>query len=77
MVSKTGKTRARPKKADEAGGLDSNNPPTADKILTIVQNDSITRSEKISTQTDKLRESGKSVDKVAQVVAEWTEDLTK
>lgn len=68
-----GKTKAHKGDATQEGGLDFQHTQTEDKLLTIVKKDVLSRSEKIYQLIDELRSTGKSVDKVAQVVAEWTE----
>lgn len=73
MIRRLGKTAVTKKDATEAGGLDFTHTQTSDKLLTIVQKDALSRSEKIYALIDELRASGKSVDKVAEVIAEWTE----
>lgn len=73
MIRRLGKTAVTKKDATAAGGLDFTHTQTSDKLLTIVQKDALSRSEKIYALIDELRASGKSVDKVAEVVAEWTE----
>lgn len=73
FIRRLGKTAVTKKDATAAGGLDFTHTQTADKLLTIVQKDALSRSEKIYALIDELRASGKSVDKVAEVVAEWTE----
>lgn len=73
MIRKIGKTAVTKKDATTSGGLDFTHTQTSDKLLTIVQKDALSRSEKIYSLIDELRLSGKSVDKVAEVVAEWTE----
>ena len=73
LIRRLGKQKAEVKDATAEGGLDFTHTQTADKLLTIIQNVSLSRSEKIYTLIDELRASGKSVDKVAEVVAEWTE----
>lgn len=73
MIRRLGKAKVTKKNATESGGLDFSHTETSDKLLTIVQKDALSRSEKIYALIDELRASGKSVDKVAEVVAEWTE----
>ena len=77
LIRKLGKTAAEKKDATALGGLDFTHTQTADTLLTIVQKDALSRSEKIYTLIDELRASGKSVDKVAEVVAEWTEGFNE
>lgn len=73
MVRRLGKTAVTKKDATASGGLDFTHTQTADQLLTIVQKDALSRSEKIYALIEELRSSGKSVDKVAEVVSEWTE----
>lgn len=73
LIRRLGKAEVTKKDATAAGGLDFTHTQTADTLLTIVQKDVLSRSEKIYALVDELRASGKSVDRVAEVVDEWTE----
>lgn len=69
-----GKTSAGVKDATTAGGLDLQEATeTADSLVLIQKKDSISRNEKCYELVESLRASGKSVDKVAQVVEEFKE----
>ena len=70
-----GKTAATTKTANTSGGLDLVHTETADSLVLIQKNDAISRSEKCYDLVETLRASGKSVDKVAEVVAEFKEGL--
>lgn len=70
-----GKTAATVKTATSAGGLDLTHTETADSLVLIQKNDAISRSEKCYELVEMLRASGKSVDKVAEVVEEFKEGL--
>lgn len=70
-----GKTAATVKTATASGGLDLVHTETADSLILIQKNDAISRSEKCYELVETLRASGKSVDKVAEVVAEFSEGL--
>lgn len=70
-----GKTAATEKTATSAGGLDLTHTETADSLVLIQKTDAISRSEKCYELVETLRASGKSVDKVAEVVAEFSEGL--
>jgi len=59
-VRKLGKTKATKKNATQAGGLDLTHTETADKLLLIQKKDVISRS-------------GKSIDKVSEVIEEFKE----
>lgn len=48
---------------------------TADSLVLIQKNDAVSRSEKLYDLVETLRASGKSVDKVAEVIEEWKEGL--
>lgn len=69
-----GKTAAAVKNALSAGGLDLQSATeTADSLVLIQKVDAISRNEKCYDLVETLRASGKSVDKVAEVVAEFKE----
>lgn len=69
-----GKTAAQVKDATSAGGLDLQAATeTADSLILIQKKDAISRNEKCYDLVETLRASGKSVDKVAEVVAEFKE----
>lgn len=68
-----GKTAATVKDATAAGGLDLTHTETADSLILIQKKDAISRSEKCYDLVDSLRASGKSVDKIAEVVEEFKE----
>lgn len=69
-----GKTAASVKIATSAGGLDLQDATeTADSLVLIQKTDAISRNEKCYELVSQLRASGKSVDKVAEVVAEFKE----
>lgn len=69
-----GKTAAAVKNALAAGGLDLQAATeTADSLVLIQKVDAISRNEKCYDLVETLRASGKSVDKVAEVVAEFKE----
>lgn len=68
-----GKTAATVKVATSAGGLDLTHTETADSLILIQKTDAISRSEKCYNLVEVLRESGKSVDKVSEVVEEFKE----
>ncbi len=70
-----GKTPATVKDATSSGGLDLVHTETADSLVLIQKKDAISRSEKCYELVETLRASGKSVDKVAEVVAEFKEAL--
>lgn len=70
-----GKTAATKKDATAAGGLDLTHTETADTLVLIQKKDAISRSEKCYELVETLRASGKSVDKIAEVVAEFSEGL--
>lgn len=70
-----GKTAATVKQATAAGGLDLTHTETADSLVLIQKNDAISRSEKCYELVETLRASGKSVDKVAEVIEEFKEGL--
>lgn len=70
-----GKTAATTKDATASGGLDLTHTETADSLILIQKKDAISRSEKCYELVETLRASGKSVDKVAEVVAEFSEGL--
>lgn len=68
-----GKTAATIKDATQSGGLDLVHTETADSLVLIQKKDAISRSEKCYDLVENLRASGKSVDKVSEVVAEFNE----
>lgn len=70
-----GKQSATVKNALASGGLDLVHTETADSLVLIQKKDAISRSEKCYDLVEELRASGKSVDKVAEVVAEFNEAL--
>lgn len=70
-----GKQAATVKNALASGGLDLVHTETADSLVLIQKKDAISRSEKCYDLVEELRASGKSVDKVAEVVAEFNEAL--
>ena len=70
-----GKTAATSKDATTSGGLDLIHTETADSLVLIQKKDAISRSEKCYDLVEKLRMSGKSVDKIAEVSEEFKEGL--
>ncbi len=68
-----GKTAVTIKDATASGGLDLVHTETADSLILIQKKDVISRSEKCYDLVETLRASGKSVEKVAQVVEEFKE----
>ena len=69
-----GKTAGQKKDATEAGGLDLQTATeTADSLVLIQKKDALSRNEKCYDLVETLRASGKSVDKVAEVVEEFKE----
>lgn len=68
-----GKTAATVKTATAAGGLDLTHTETADSLVLIQKNDAVSRSEKCYDLVENLRNSGKTVDKASEVVAEFQE----
>ena len=70
-----GKTPATVKTATASEGLDLVHTETADSLILIQKNDAISRSEKCYELVETLRASGKSVDKVAEVIDEFKEGL--
>lgn len=68
-----GKTAATVKDATASGGLDLTHTETADSLVLIQKKDAISRSEKCYDLVENLRASGRSVDKVAEVVEEFKE----
>ena len=68
-----GKTAASVKDAKTSGGLDLVHTETADSLVLIQKNDVISRSEKCYDLVETLRASGRSVDKVAEVIEEFKE----
>lgn len=72
-IRKLGKTAATVKDATTSGGLDMEDTETADKLMLIQKKDAISRSEKCYDFVEKLRASGKSIDKVNEVLEEFKE----
>lgn len=70
-----GKTAATKKDATAANGLDLVHTETADSLVLIQKKDAISRSEKCYDLVETLRTSGKSIDKVAEVIEEFKEGL--
>ena len=70
-----GKQAVTIKDATQSGGMDLVHTETADRSLLIQKKDVISRSEKCYELVETLRASGKSVDKVAEVVAEFKEGM--
>lgn len=70
-----GKQPVTIKDATQSGGMDLVHTETADRLLLIQKKDAISRSEKCYELVETLRASGKSVDKVAEVVAEFKEGM--
>ena len=70
---KLGKASVTKKDATASGGLDLTHTETEDRLVLIQKLDAISRSEKCYDLVEDLRASGKSVDKVAEVVAEFKE----
>ena len=68
-----GKQAATVKNALSAGGLDLTATETADSLILIQKKDAISRCEKCYAMVEQLRATGKSVDKVAEVVEEFKE----
>lgn len=68
-----GKTQATVKDVTANGGLDLVHTETADSLILIQKKDVISRSEKCYDLVETLRASGKSVDKVAEVIEEFKE----
>lgn len=68
-----GKTAATVKTVTSAGGLDLTHTETADSLVLIQKTDAISRSEKCYDLVETLRASGKSVDKVSEVIEEFKE----
>ena len=69
-----GKTAAEKKDATAAGGLDLQTATeTADSLVLIQKKDAISRNEKNYELVETLRATGKSVDKVAEVIEEFKE----
>lgn len=68
-----GKTAATVKDATASGGLDLTHTETADSLVLIQKKDVISRSEKCYDLVETLRATGKSVDKVAEVIEEFKE----
>ena len=68
-----GKTAVTVKDATASGGLDLTHTETADSLVLIQKKDAISRSEKCYELVETLRASGKSVDKVSEVVEEFKE----
>lgn len=76
-IRRLGKTDATVKKATESGAFDLTHTETEDKLVLIQKSDTISRSEKCYDMVDNLRASGKSVDKVAEVIEEFKEGCQK
>jgi hypothetical protein len=74
---KLGKITATEKDATADGGLDLVHTQTKDSLILIQKKDYISISEKCYDTVDNLRASGKSVDKVAEVVASFKEACQK
>ena len=72
-VRRLGKTAATVKDATTASGLDLTHTNTKDSLVLIQKKDAISRSEKCYDFVETLRASGKSVDKVAEVIEEFKE----
>lgn len=70
-----GKQAVTVKDATQSGGMDLTHTETADSLILIQKKDAISRSEKCYELVETLRASGKSVDKVAEVVAEFKEGM--
>lgn len=70
-----GKTPATVKDATAANGMDLVHTETADSLVLIQKKDAISRSEKCYELVETLRSTGRSVDKVSEVVAEFKEGL--
>ena len=69
-----GKTAGQKKDATAAGGLDLQTATeTADSLVLIQKKDALSRNEKCYDLVETLRASGKSVDKVAEVIEEFKE----
>lgn len=68
-----GKTAATVKDATSSGGLDLVHTSTEDSLVLIQKKDVVSRSEKCYELVETLRASGKSVDKVAEVLEEFKE----
>ena len=72
-IRRLGKTAATVKNATTSGGLDLTHTNTEDSLVLIQKKDAISRSEKCYDLVETLRASGKSVDKVANVIEEFKE----
>lgn len=72
-VRRLGKQAAAVKNALAANGLDFTHTETADSLVLIQKTDAISRSEKCYEFVSELRASGKSVDKVNEVIEEFKE----
>ena len=72
-MRKLGKTDATVKKATDANGLDLVHTQTQDTLVLIQKDDVVSRSEKCYDIVENLRASGKSVEKVAEVIEEFKE----
>lgn len=70
-----GKTAATVKDATTSGGMDLTHTETADSLILIQKKDAVSRSEKCYELVETLRASGKSVDKVSEVIEEFKEGL--
>ena len=76
-IRRLGKTEATVKDATTSGGLDLTHTESADKLILIQKKDAISRSERCYALVETLRASGKSVDKVNQVLEEFKEGCQK
>ena len=72
-VRKLGKTAVTVKDATSAGGMDLTHTETKDTLVLIQKKDVIARSEKCYDLVESLRASGKSIDKVSEVIEEFKE----
>ena len=72
-MRKLGKTAATVKDATAAGGMDLTHTETKDTLVLIQKKDHIYRSEKCYDLVESLRASGKSIDKVSEVIEEFKE----
>lgn len=68
-----GKTAATVKDATTSGGMDLVHTETADSLVLIQKKDVVSRSEKCYDIVENLRASGRSVDKVSEVIEEFKE----
>lgn len=76
-VRKLGKVNVAEKNALDAGGLDLTHTQTEDKLILIQKTKTLSASEKCYELVDTLRASGKSVDKVSEVVESFKEKFQK